>query len=299
MSHCYKFAVAQFPADEVRNERLNLAIVILKDNKLDVRAPKSLDKLRAISGAVDLDAVRETLNDLAVIDDFARENVSANAIDRIAFMSNATPIAFSSLGEFYSNDEASYNANISKLLEKLVEPEKAPPRAVRRRPTKLLLEVKSAFKSERVLAKKGEGLETHRIVENHKVAEGLSADLILKNGAMHVIQTADASAEDSSVRRTIANIAISALVFEQARMTFGEDHTKPKLVYKASSGMESIIAPSLEAAEHQGATLINWESRDDRNRFVIELASLAEPTPKKGQPNMSVHASVQPRLKLN
>ena len=122
----------------MRNERLNLAIVILKDNKLDVRAPKSLDKLRAISGAVDLDAVRETLNDLAVLDDFARENVSANAIDRIAFMSNATPIAFSSLGEFYSNDEASYNANISKLLEKLVEPEKAPPRAVRRRPTKLL-----------------------------------------------------------------------------------------------------------------------------------------------------------------
>lgn len=299
MNRCYKFAVAQFPADEVRNERLNLAIVILKDNKLDIRAPKSLDKLRAISGAVDLDAVRETLSNLAVLDDFARENVGLSAIDRIAFMSNAAPISFSSLGEFYSQDEDSYNANISKLLEKLVEPEKAPPRLTRRRPTRLLLEVKSAFKSERVLAKKGEGLETHRIVENHKVAEGLSADLLLKNGAMHVIQTADASAEDSSVRRMIANIAISALVFEQARMTFGEDITKPKLVYKASSGMESVIAPSLEAAEHQGAALVNWESRDDRNRFVMELASLAEPTPKKGQPSMSVHASSQSRLKLN
>lgn len=107
MNRCYKFAVAQFPADEVRNERLNLAIVILKDNKLDIRAPKSLDKLRAISGAVDLDAVRETLSNLAVLDDFARENVGLSAIDRIAFMSNAAPISFSSLGEFYSQDEDS------------------------------------------------------------------------------------------------------------------------------------------------------------------------------------------------
>jgi hypothetical protein len=181
---------------------------------------------------------------------------------------------------------------------KLVEPERAPSRNVRR-PTRLLREVKSAFQSERVLAKKGEGLEAHRIVANHKVAEGLSADLILKNGSMHVIQTADASSDDGSIRRSIANIAVAALVFEQARMHFGEENTVPRLVYKASSNMESIISPSLDAAEHQGALLINWESRDDRNRFIVELTSLAEPTTKKRDAGIMVHASAQPHLKLH
>ncbi len=297
MSHCYKYAIAQFPADAIRNERLNLAIVVFQPDRLDIRVPKSLDKLRAISAAVDLDAVRGSLTELIALDDFVRSS-SVDISERIKFLQQASPIAFSGVGEFYAHDQSAFDASLDRLLTRLVEPERALARHIRR-PTRLLREVKLAFQSERVLAKKGEGLEAHRIVVNHKVAEGLSADLILKNGAMHVVQTADASSDDGSIRRSIANIAVAALVFEQARMHFGEENTKPRLVYKASSGMESIISPSLEAAEHQGATLVNWESRDDRNRFIIELASLAEPITKKDGVAVKAHASVQPRLKLN
>lgn len=298
MSHCYKYAIAQFPADAIRNERLNLAIVVFEADRLDVRIPKSLDKLRAISNAINLDTVRDSLSQLVGLDDFARASYGAEIAKRMMFIEQAAPISFSAVGEFYAHDKLSYDNIVISLLTKLVEPERAPMRIIHR-PTRLLREVKSAFKMERVLAKKDEGLDAHRIVSNHKVAEGLAADLILKNGAMHVVQTADASVADGSIRRSIANIAVSALVFEQARMNFGEKNTKSKLVYKASSGMESIISPSLDAAEHQGATLINWESRDDRNRFIIELSSLAEPMPKKNAVATKVHASNQPSLKLN
>lgn len=301
MAHSYKYAIAQFPTNSLRDERLNIALVIFSDETCEVKIPRSLDKIRAISAAVDLDATRSALEQIPELDRFVKSQGAVTADERLNAIANIAAVKFSSLGEFFAASASLYDRTTNLLISKLIEPEPAPLRENRVRATRLLSDVKLAFKAERVLAHKGEGLETHRIIANHKLAEGLPADLILKNGAMHVIQTVDASSEEIYARRTIASIAVSALVFEQARMNFGELETKSRLVYKATSAHESLIAPSLAAAEHQGATLINWESRDDRNRFIIELSSLAEPTPLKGNKAtpVNIHASLQKTLRLN
>lgn len=151
--------------------------------------------------------------------------------------------------------------------------------------------LKAAFRDEKVLAKKGEGLDSHRIVANEPLAEGLTADLALRNGAMHIVQTVDASNTERA-RKAIQEIGISALVFEQARIRYDNMETRPRLVYSANSQMESSISAALNVAEHQGADLINWESRDDRTRFVVDLSSLAEPTIKQSRANFgSINAS--------
>ena len=299
MSRSYKYAIARFSTGSTRDERLNLALVILKENELEVRLPRSLDKLRAISAALDIDMVRDAVQQLPDLDSYVRQQGALDPEARLNELAQIAAVSFSRLGEFFAPSADLYNQCLNRLVSQLIEPEAAPSRDLKRRNTKLLADVKSAFKAERVLARKGEGLDTHRIVMNHKVAEGLPADLILKNGAMHIVQTVDASSEEGSSRRMISSIAISALVFEQARMHFGDNKTKSNLVYKATSSFETIISPSLEAAEHQGATLINWESRDDRNRFIIEMSSLAEPLADFGKRAPNVHASVQPKFRLN
>jgi hypothetical protein len=64
-------------------------------------------------------------------------------------------------------------------------------------------------------------------------------------------------------------------------MKFGKTHTKGRLVYSASPALERVARPSLEAAEHQGAQLVNWDSADDRTKFIHSLAMLATPIPSK------------------
>lgn len=301
MARSYRYSIVRFRAHPVREERLNFALAIFHDDQLDVRPARRLEKLKAISAALDLDAVRDSVAALGEVDAVCRRSAAVMPQHRLEYLAALAPFEFSTLGEFHAPSAEAYEAQVTALLKALVEPEPAPAPEVRKKPTRLLRSVKMALKSEGILARKGEGLEAHRVVSNHQIAEGLTAELLLKNGAMHVVETVDAFADEAPLRRMISDVAISALVFEQARMTFGEDDTQAQLIYRASATLEPAITPSLLVAEHQGAQLINWESGDDQRRFLSYLAMLAEPVDRSrkttGRP--SIHASTQAKLNLN
>ncbi|QCI93789.1 DUF3037 domain-containing protein [Novosphingobium sp. EMRT-2] len=285
--------------DRHRGERLNAGIAILKPDGLDIRLPRRLERLRALSGALDIGNVRANLEKLSDLDDFARATAGSDVEQRLDLIGSLTAFSFSPIGSFIAHNTATYESGISRLIRILVEPELPPVRMTQKR-THLSSALKAALRGERVLARKGEGLSAHRVVSNVQIAEGLSADFVLKNGAMHVIETVDASSEDISLKKVIANIAVSALVLEQARMIFGSIETKGRLVYNTSSSMEKLTIPSLEAVAHQGADLINWSSLDDRNRLITDLSKLAEPLPTKREEKfVSLHASTQSKFLLN
>lgn len=295
------FAVVQFAAHPARDERLNVGLIIFHENSLDVRLSKRLDRVRTLSAALDLDQVRASLENLRELDAYVRSSGALTAAERLAGIASLAPVQFSSLGLLHSPSSSEYESSISALLQKLVEPEPAPQRIIRGRPSGLLSSLKKAFKHERVLAGKGDDIDSHRIIPKHPVGEGFEADLVLKNGRMHVFQVVDASSEEHSIRRIRGDIALSAMLFEQARMTFGKEGTKTRLVYQASSNVEAIAAPALLVAEHQGAELINWESNDDRLKFIHEVSSLATPIPDKkaNERKHPIHASVQHKFHLN
>jgi len=125
------------------------------------------------------------------------------------------------------------------------------------------------------------------LVPGYEIDRGLVADLVLKNGSFHVIETIDASSEAEGLRKAVSDVAVSALVLERARMAFGETRTKSKIVYSMSSSLESMMKPSLDAAHNQGAELINWESGVDRKNFLSHIASLAIPTDIKQNKKLS------------
>lgn len=280
MAHTYKFAVARLTSNDARDERLNVGIVILAGDNVDIRASKRLDKVHAMSAALDGDQVRELLENIRALDGKLRDTGSATAETRLSMLFRGGPIALSESGSFELTDEAEYEGRVAALMRTLVDPEPGRPKIHEKR-SKLLTEVKIAFRRERVLAQPGENIDSHRLVPRFEIDEGLTADLVLRNGAMHVIETVDASGDREPARRAIADIGVAALVFERARMKFGEKDTKARLVYNASATLERVAQPSLKAAEHQGASLINWASLDDRGKFVDSLMGLAIPVPKK------------------
>lgn len=301
MGRDVNFAIIQFAAHPARNERLNVGLIVFHDNSLDVRLSKRLDRVRTLSAALDVDEIRLSLTNLYKLDAYARSTGAVTPIERLTLIATIAPVQFSPLGILRSHTTVEYENDIASLLQKLVEPEPALLNVSKGRPSKLLTTIKKAFRQERVLAKKGEDLDSHRILTKHPIAEGLEADLVLKNGSMHVFEIVDASTEEHSLRKIISDIAVSALVFEQARMTFGVSETKTRLVYSASSNLETIASPALHVAEHQGAELINWESNDDRLKFVSYISSLATPIPekksKKSKP--AIHSSTQHRFSIN
>lgn len=299
MNHSYKYAIAQLEANPSRGERLNIGIVVFDPEGLRIHSARNLEKVRAISAAIDREMVEQALQNLTILDQSLQSDGLVALGERMDALSRVSALAFSPVGRFFADSAGEYEISIHRLLTQLVEPEPAPIKARPGKKTRLLSSIKSAFKSEKVLARKGEGIESHRIVLNQSLADGLNADLILKNGALHITQTVDASHIDRA-RRAIQEIGISSLVFEQAKINFGSNSTVPRLVYSADSQMESSISAALGAAEHQGASLINWESRDDRSRFIVEMSSLAEPDERQHRANFgTINASARDPKKLN
>ncbi|KAF2992860.1 DUF3037 domain-containing protein [Methylocystis sp. MJC1] len=280
MAHCYNFAIIRFSPDKVRGESLNIGAAVFSDSGIDIRPAKRLERAKVISQALDLDALSDLLNNLKRIDESNLRRGDLSIEQRLDLLSRVGTLSFSRPGTFQAEDAVSYEERIGFILQRFVEPE---PGLVRARPkkSKLLTQIRNVFKKQRVLAKKGEDLQSHRIVTGVELDEGLVADLVLRNGSYHVVETVDASGDEHASRKAITEIAISALVLERARMRFGNELTKGRLVYSASSALETVARPSLEAAAHQGAELVNWASEQDRMRFVQALSMLAIPIETK------------------
>ena len=64
MARSYKFVVLNFASHPLRGEKLNVGLVIESDQGLEVRCPPHLEKLRAISAALDIDGIKQDLHQL-------------------------------------------------------------------------------------------------------------------------------------------------------------------------------------------------------------------------------------------
>ncbi|MER8706894.1 DUF3037 domain-containing protein [Mesorhizobium sp. M1088] len=276
MPHSYKFAIVRLEPNDGRGERLNLGIVVLRNDSLDVRVTRSLDRARVLSAALDKQVLVDLFSNFRDIDDRARREGPITEEERFGRLARLGPLSVVKAGQFMADSQQAYESRISTVLERLIEPEPAP-RKVREKRTRLYSQVKRVLKDQRILARKEEGLDSHRFVAGYELDDGLVADLVLRNGAFHVFETVDASGDEASFRKAVSEIAISALVIERAKMRFGEKSTKARLIYSTSAALEKLARPSLDAAAHQGIELVNWASLNDRNSFLITVSPLAHP----------------------
>ncbi|MBB3565984.1 DUF3037 domain-containing protein [Rhizobium sp. BK491] len=286
MDRSYRFSILRLSPDDFRGERLNIGVAIFFENDLEVKFTKRLEKLKAMSFAIDVELLYSFAKNLRTIDAISRKNGLSSAEDRYKEISRIGPFSLSDIGEFSADSATAYAERVDKILSKVVDPEPALKYPIFKK-TRLLSELKRTLKDERILARSNEGLESHRLVVGYQLDNGLVADLVLKNGAFHVIETVDASGGMEAIKKMVSGIALSALVLERARMKFGSEQTKARIVYSASSALETIAQPSLEAAENQGAELINWSSKDDQLKLLNLLTSVAVRL-EKGSTNKTV-----------
>lgn len=298
MAPCFKFSLLRIAASPPRDERLNVGIAIFRDGMLDVRLLRSLGKLSALSLAYDPDSVRSAAEVLKELDHTLSES-SDSEETRLSKLGDFGAFDFSPLGQFEAPSPDAYEQRIAFLMKSFVEPEPAQKKAQRGKGTRLVAALRHAFRGDRILAQRGEDLGAHRIVPNVELATGLIADFVLRNGAMHVIETVDASGEASSGIRAIKDIALSALTIEQARITYGDNATIGRLVYQASAETEAMASSALLAAEHQRIELINWASGDDQRKLLTTVNTLAIPIPRKRGGLPPLNASTQHKFNIN
>jgi hypothetical protein len=121
MTHYFKYAIVKLAPDDARDERINVGVVILKDDVPDVRIAKCLDKVRAISGAIEPEILRGVIAKLADFGDaFLKQ--SANNPTELAF-SRFGLLSFSKLGQFSAQDSEAYERRVQAIMKALVEPE--------------------------------------------------------------------------------------------------------------------------------------------------------------------------------
>ncbi len=299
MARTVSYAIIQLRSHFARAESLNVGLALFTDTGLDVRLARRLDKVRAISAALDVDSFRSNLLAIAEVDRLLVEHGTTSAQDRRNELHDLGYVSLSDIASFECASPGLYEPTIARLIELMVDPEPAAVRPGRSR-TRLLSMVKKSLKKERILGRHGDDLGNHQLVPDVELAEGLVADFLLKNGCMHVVETVDVSSDEVSRQKIVRDIATSALIFEQARMSFGANDTCARLIYDASATIEKVAMPSLRAAEHQGAELINWRSGDDQRRLLVRLSELAKPTElKTGSHSPRFITSNQSRLKLN
>jgi|TARA_R100000501_G_scaffold4652_1_gene10040 hypothetical protein len=298
MPETYNFATVQFASHEARGERLNVGLAILNGERLDLRLTRSLEKVRAISHDVDIELIKSCFNQLNdIYVEYLPRSVSPEEALELAIIESAFLKGISSV--FHAGNTEAYSQQISFLMERIIDVEPAPSKITPKKATPLRSALKDAFRREGVLAKRGEGISDHKVVPRYKIADGLEADFILKNGRIHVVESADFIATEGSLRRSVANVAVSALVFEQARMSFGNLGMVGRLVYRASAAIEASIQPALSAAEHQGAVLFNWENKEQRFNFLNEVFDAAHANFVKHQKSLPFHTSSLDKREIN
>lgn len=296
MVQSFRFAVVRLAPGGVRDERINVGAIVFRGDSIDVRLPRRLDKIRVLSAALDQEKLRELI---ATIDDRDAEVRSSGIEDpeaRLRVIDRVGPLTFSTLGTFRCASDSEYEARIASIMQNVVEPEPAL-KASNLKKSKVLTQLKRALREHRVLARPHEDVSSHRVVANLPLADGLVADLVLKNGKMHVFETVDVSGSDVTPRKVVTDVAVSALILEQARINFGEK-TRGRLIYDASRSVESAAKSCLDAAEHQGAELYNWASTQDKLKVITDITSLATPLQLKKDRNRFSSGGEGPRLRL-
>jgi hypothetical protein len=298
MQKSYRFGVIKYLSHAMRGEMLNVGLLIKTDGGFIVRRSNRLDKLKAISAAINPAEIDKDLHDLPnIIDNFGGCPFDDEVCRKR--LSQLTNFQLIFQGSFEASTQNLAETCLKDLMTRYVEPEPALVKPVRKRATRLRNDIKSALKLEKILARPSEGLECHRVIYRHPLAQGVIADFVLQNGAMHVVESVDASSENISLQRCLYEIAMSTLTFEHARINWEKISVKPRLIYSASHELEKALSPSLYAAQHQGAEIINWESDVERVKFLSTLASLADSTDQQESSVSLFHASALPLRKIN
>jgi hypothetical protein len=265
MAHSYDYAVVKMSPDPIRDEALNVAIVVLLGNDLDVQVTPSPERLRAIMPSFEASALKELGNSLRSIDD-----PTLDTGQRIERLRQVPGVFVSDPGTLFAETPAELQGHVRNLVVRLLKASKAPlPLSGASKVTRLTKEISATFQREKLLGRGESALERHKVVRNVAVSTDgvLRADFVAKNKRMHVTETVDLRTDGDLTAARLKDIAVSAMTLDEAKRKFGRS-TQRYFIYAGDRTAERQAKSYLRAAEYHCDHIFNFVSRDDRAKYL-------------------------------
>jgi hypothetical protein len=267
MARIYNFAIVRVSPDPRRGELVNIGIVVFLPRSLDVRVLPSLSKVHALHGELNLAELYGLPDRLA-----SYAKIKRSVADRFALIRNVGIVELSDLGQFRAADDNEYSKIVDRLLTNLVRPTLAAPEG-RETTNGLYAQVKRAIKDAKLLGRQLDDIEKHKIVAQFPLApaKGLYADFAGRNSVVYVTETIDFRVNRGIQGPKFNESAKATLVLREAARQFAT--SKRFLLYAASAQTESRVQTHLTMLDEFATDFVNFESAQDRGRYVGVLAA--------------------------
>lgn len=259
MARIYNYAVLIAIPNERRGERVNIGLVVFRQDRADVRFMHAGDKLKFLTREnwdERLDFAKDRLSSL-----FSEEGAEEETLER--FRAYEPLLSASGLGTLHAHDEDDYERQVGQILAALVS---LPPRESRDdRASRINTEIAQALRAANVLAEKSEGIEAHKVVRDYPIdlKQGLTADFALKNGVMHVIATLDLRRRDVDLGAP----ALKSLALDESLKKF-KGKVKRFGAYAVAPDMRDAFSRHLEMlGNHASDGFWDWSQETDRNKL--------------------------------
>jgi hypothetical protein len=242
----------------MRGEKVNVGLAVFLPDRIDLRMPE-VRKLRALTGHSWNEIGQSYINHLTRSFD---ANASPDEMIRgIGFTSET--FSFSEPGEIaVPSDPTAYEARIQKVMEAYVI---RPKLSKAEKQLRINTEISKFLKARKVLAKKGQTIDDHRVIPKFVVApdKDLVADFAYKNGIYRFVATVDMRGSGGGHAKACERGA----TLHFAKANFG-DNSRLIAVY----AVEPFLAPSRSSEieilkDFSGGIAFNWLDTRSRQEF--------------------------------
>ncbi len=262
MAPTFKYTILTAIPDPRRGERVNVGIVVFRENDLDVRFRLASYKLKALTG-VTWDSRIAALQS-RIAETFDRSAPAEDVLRRIQMIDPIiAPVA---MGIINAANLREYERSVEEILSSLVSLPKREKLQVDVQ-SRINTEIAKVFKKDKVLAKPEESISKNKIVRGLPVAprEGLVADFALKNGKIHIASTLDLRKHNA----TIAEAALKSIVLDKADEVF--EKVLKIGVYAVERDMKSHFKQHIELLADYAQETFNWVDPVSRRKFLRRM----------------------------
>jgi len=267
MARSYDFVVVKLVPDAVRDESLNVAVIVLGSEKLTVRVTPNPERLHAIAPRLMSDTLDELKKSLEALD-----ITGVPLTERLAQLRRLPGIVISEPGTLHAENAAELSNHIDSLVARLLTTVRAPAPLAAPKTTALIQELSKTFRKEKLLGRGDEDLSKHKVVRNFAVSSdgSLRADFVAKNRFMHVTETVDLRTSGELTASRLKDIAVAAVTLDEAKRKFGR-RTQRYFVYAGSASAEKQARGYLHAAEFHAEEVFNFSSKGDRAAYLDHI----------------------------
>lgn len=271
-SQTYYFTVLRARPNPVRGESVNVGIAVLDPVGVRLFIKPDLQRLKVFDrnlAALPWDDLRE--NAWLLFKHF-------NTVDsqHLALKTMIAPIyADDQLGQFVAENEVDFDAQVTRLLDRLVHRPARDIGVARAKrasaPSKLNTQLRNWFKGAHVFSSNVADISKQRVVANYPVAakNDLYAEFALKNSVVHVIETLDLRGHDKVNAHVHKETAIKSIVLDQARHSLDKSSRRIAVVSATNYGA---MQPVINIVETYANDIITMASAEDRQRLADFVA---------------------------